>query len=156
MRRIILSLALLALAAPAAAQLEEPGGPEELSHPVMVAARHAVISFLDLSPDQVDAWDVLWTEHRDAEAPIVQAIRDVQTAIDDLFAGGAPDPTELGLLIIDRRDLGDALIDVHVVYIEGFEELLDDEQMNRLQKIRIADRIERWIPSFKTFNLIRR
>lgn len=153
MKRLILSLVLLALAAPAAAQLDEPG---ELGHPAMVAARNAVTTFLELETAQVDAWDILWAQHRDAEAPIVQAIADVQAAIEDLFATPAPDPTELGLLVIERRDLGEALADVHVIYVEGFEDLLDDEQMHRLREIRVAERIQRWIPSFKAFELVRR
>ncbi len=153
MKRLLLSLLVLALAAPAAAQLDDPG---ELPHPAMVAARHAVINFLDMTPDQVDAWDVLWIDHRDAEQPLKRQIADVQAAIDDLFAAGAPDPAELGLLVIERRDLGDALIDVHVIYVEGFEALLDAEQMERLDGIRIADRIEPWIPAFKAFELVRR
>ena len=136
MKRLLLSLFVLALAAPAAAQLDEPG---DLSHPAMVAARHAVINFLDMTQDQVDTWDLLWADHRDAERPLKQQIADVQAAIDDLFATGAPDPAQLGLLVIERRDLGDALIDVHVIYIEGFEDLLDPEQLERLDGIRIAD-----------------
>ena len=153
MKRLLLSLFVLALAAPAAAQLDEPG---DLSHPAMVAARHAVINFLEMGPDQVAAWDVLWAEHRDAERPLKQQIADVQAAIDDLFAAGVPDPAELGLLVIERRDLGDALIDVHVIYIDGFENLLDPEQIDRLDGIRIADRIQPWIPAFKAFELVRR
>jgi hypothetical protein len=153
MKRLLLSAMILALAAPVAAQISEP---DDLTHPAMDAARFAVINFLGLDSDQVDAWDVLWADHRAAEQPIRQQIRDVQTMIDDLFAAGVPDPAELGLLVIERHDLGEDLLDVHRIYVEGFQMLLDDEQTGRLHQIRVADKIQRWIPAFKAFELVRR
>ncbi len=153
MKRLFLPILLLALAMPAAAQ-EKP--PEEDPGPIVNGARHLVIEFLRLDAEQADAWEVLWTDHRAAEEPLRQQIADVQAMIEDLFAAGAPDPTELGLLMIDRRALGEALADVHVVYVEGFELLLDEEQARRLREIRVADRIQNFIPAFKAFDLVRR
>ena len=118
MKRLFLPILLLALAMPAAAQ-EKP--PEEDPGPIVNGARHLVIEFLDLDADQADAWEVLWTDHRAAEEPLRHEIADIQAMIEDLFAAGAPDPTELGLLMIDRRALGEALVDVHTIYVEGFE-----------------------------------
>jgi hypothetical protein len=153
MKRLLLAIVMFAIALPAAAQ----GGADDLAPgPIMDGARELVIEFLDLDADQAAAWDVLWADHRAAEEPIVQQIADVQALIEDLFASGAPDPTELGLLMIERRELGEALIDVHVVYIEGFEFLLDEEQAHRLHEIRIAERIQGFIPAFRVFDLVRR
>ena len=153
MKRLFLPILLLALAMPAAAQ-EKP--PEQDPGPIMNGARHLVIEFLKLDENQAAAWEVLWADHRAAEGPILQQIADVQAMIEDLFAGGAPDPTELGLLMIERRALGESLADVHRVYIEGFEFLLDEEQARRLREIRIAERIQGFIPAFKAFDLVRR
>jgi hypothetical protein len=155
MKRLLFPVVMLALVAPAAAQMEEPP-PFTEPHPVVDAAHHAIVNFLQLDPDQVAQWDVLWADHRAAEEILVQQIADVQALIEDLFATGDPDPTELGMLMIERRDLGEALIDVHVIYIEGFEMLLDEEQARRLQEIRIAERIQEWIPAFKLFDLVKR
>jgi hypothetical protein len=83
-------------------------------------------------------------------------IADVQAAIEDLFASGSPDPAELGLLMIERRALGEDLKDVHVVYAEGFQFLLDEEQARRLHQLRVADRIQGFIPAFKAFELVKR
>jgi hypothetical protein len=153
MKHLLLPVLILALVAPAAAQSDDPGEP---LHPAMDAARHAVITFLDLDPTQVEAWEILWADHRAAEEPLRQQIADVQAQIDDLFATGAPDPAELGLLVIERRDLGDALVDVHIIYIEGFQALLDEEQSRRLGEIRTAERIQRWIPAFTAYDLVKR
>ena len=153
MKRLFLPILLLALAMPAAAQ-EKP--PEQEPGPIMNGARHLVIEFLKLDADQAAAWEVLWADHRAAEEPILQQIVDVQAMIEDLFAGGVPDPTELGLLMIERRTLGESLADVHRVYVEGFEFLLDEEQARRLHEIRVAERIQNLIPAFKAFDLVRR
>lgn len=153
MKRLFLPILLLALAMPAAAQ-EKP--PEQEPGPIWNGARHLVIEFLNLDTEQAAAWEVLWTDHRAAEEPLRHQIADVQTMIEDLFATGTPDPTELGLLMIDRRFLGEALADIHIVYVEGFEFLLDEEQAGRLREIRVADRIQNFIPAFKAFDLVRR
>ena len=118
MKRLFLSVLLLAIAMPAVAQ-DKP--PEQEPGPIMNGAQHMVIEFLDLDAEQAAAWEVLWADHRIAEEPIRQQIAVVQAMIEDLFAAGAPDPEELGLLMIERRYLGESLIDVHRIYIEGFE-----------------------------------
>jgi len=153
MKRMFLPILLLALAIPVAAQ-EMP--PKQEPGPIMIGAQHMVIEFLKLDDVQAAAWDVLWADHRTAEEPLRRQIADVQAMIEDLFAAGAPDPAELGLLMIDRRSLGEALADVHIVYVEGFEFLLDEEQARRLREIRIAERIQGFIPAFKAFELVRR
>ena len=153
MKRVFFAILLLALAIPVAAQDDPPEG--EFG-PIANGAHRLVIEFLQLDEYQIEAWDVIWTDHREAEEPIKQQIADVQQAIEDIFAAGSPDPAELGLLMIDRRVLGEALKDVHVVYAEGFQFLLDEEQAQRLHQLRVADRIQGFIPAFKLFELIRR
>lgn len=154
MKRLILPILLLAMVAPAAAQDQKPMEGE--LGPIAEGAHQMVIEFLQLDEDQVAAWDVLWDDYVAAAEPLVQQIADVQVLIEDQFASGAPDPAELGLLMIDRRALGEALADVSRVYVEGFEFLLDEEQAHRLHEIRVADRIQVFIPAFKAFNLVRR
>ena len=153
MKRLVILIAMLALTTPLMAQ-EKPSETEP--GPILDGASHLVIEFLELDAAQAAAWQILWADHRAAEEPLHHQIADVQAMIEDLFASGAPDPTELGLLMIDRRDLGEALIDVHLIYLEGFELLLDEEQERRLREIRIAERIQGFIPAFKVFELVRR
>ena len=153
MKRMFLPILLLALAMPAAAQ-EKP--PEQEPGPIMIGAQHMVIEFLKLDDDQAAAWEILWADHRAAEEPIRQQIADVQTMIEDLFAAGTADPTELGVLMIERRYLGESLADVHRVYVEDFEFLPDEGQARRLRQIRTAERIQGFIPAFKAFELVRR
>ena len=148
MKNLVIALIALAVVTPAAAQEEPP--------PIVEASHNAVVAFLDLSPEQVVAWDEIYWIHRDAEAPLQEGIAAVQGEIDALFEAGEPDPAEVGELFIERRALGEDLIEVHVVYHESFVGLLDATQVRRLNFIARADDVQKIIPAFKLFELIRR
>lgn len=148
MKNVLFALVALAIVAPAVAQEEPP--------PIVEASHNAVVAFLDLTPEQETAWDEIYQIHRDAEQPIPEDIREVQEAIDALFEAGDPDAEEVGELFIERRALGEALIEVHVVYHEAFVAMLDERQTRRLGFIARADDVQRIIPAFKLFELIRR
>ncbi len=148
MKKLILTLSAIALAGPV---LAEEGPP-----PIVEAAHNRVVAFLQLDEAQEAAWDILYQEHRDAEQPIQHEARAVQEEIDALFEQGTPDPAELGLLVIERRDLGDALREVHEIYHQGVLDLLDEDQEQRLWFLVRADDVQEIIPAFKLFELIPR
>ena len=149
MKRFLIAMIAACAAAPLAAQEVEPP-------PIVEAAHNRVAAFLDLTQDQVAEWDVIYQIHRDAEKPIKDEIGSVQAEIDALFEGGDPDPAEVGALFIERRELGEALVEVHVVYHEAFTALLDEGQLRRLKFIARADDVQEIIPAFKLFELIPR
>lgn len=151
MKKILIALLALAIVSPVVAQEPEAEPP-----PIVEASHNAVVAFLDLTPEQAAAWDEIYQIHRDAEQPIQEDMAEVQEAIEALFEAGDPDPAEVGELFIERRVLGEELIDVHVVYHEAFVALLDLDQVHRLGFIARADDVQRIIPAFKLFELIRR
>ena len=55
-----------------------------------------------------------------------------------------------------RSYTGEDLIEVHVVYHEDFVALLEENQIRKLYFIARADDVQRIIPAFKLFELIRR
>lgn len=124
--------------------------------PAMEAAHNAVAHFLQLDENQVAAWDELYADHKAAEQPIQEAIAELQAQLDELFAEEAPDPTTIGELVLQRRDLGEELAQIHIDYNEAFAGLLSEEQANRLKFIRRANDVQRFIPAFKAFELVRR
>lgn len=128
----------------------------EEAPPIVEAAHNQVVRFLDLSEEQVLAWHEIYQIHRQEEQPLKEEIAFIQGLIEDLFEAGDPDPYELGELMIDRRELGEALIEVHVVYHEAFVAMLDEVQVRRLRFIARADDVQNTIPAFKLFELIRR
>ena len=146
MRRILIALMAVALVAPVFAQEEPP--------PIVEASRNAVVTVLKLTPEQVEAWHVIYQIHREAEQPLKEAIVAVQAEIDVLFEAGEPDPTEVGALFIERRELGERLLEVHLVYHEDFVLLLDQNQTRKLRFMARADDAQKFIPAFKLFELI--
>ena len=132
MKRLLIGMIVLAVAIPAVAQ-ESPLGD---------VAKDRIVNFLELTPDQVAAWDLLIAESQAAAEPLREAIRAVQAEINALFEGGDPDPATLGALVIERHDLGEELALVHRDYVDGFEAMLDETQGNKLMFVRRAARAQ--------------
>lgn len=154
-RALIIASAVTALASalPSAAQAP-PGtaGTEDLCLPG--AAQHRVAVFLELTDDQVAAWDVLIDDLESAASPVRDAIAAIQQQLDDLLAGSDPDPILVGGLVIQRHDLGQQLADIERSYVEGFESVLDDSQLGRYRFIRRAERAEPLFPAFRMLALL--
>ena len=149
MKKFVIAVLMLAVVAPVVAQEMEPP-------PIAEAAHNRVAAFLKLSAEQIAQWDVIYQIHRDAERPLKEEAAAIQTEIDALFEAGEPDPAEVGELFIQRRDLGEALFEVHLIYHEDFVALLDETQVKRLRFISRADDVQQVIPAFKLFELIPR
>jgi len=148
MRKILIALIAVALVTPVFAQEEPP--------PIVEASHNAVVVFLRLSPEQVEAWYVIYQIHREKEQPLQEKIAEVQVEIDALLETVDPDPAEVGALFITRRDLAEQLLEVHLVYHEDFVLLLDENQTRKLRFMARADEVQKFIPAFKLFELIPR
>jgi len=148
MKRILIALIAVAFVTPVFAQEEPP--------PIVEASHNAVVVFLRLSPEQVEAWYVIYQIHREKEQPLQEKIAEVQVEIDALLETVDPDPAEVGALFITRRDLAEQLLEVHLVYHEDFVLLLDENQTRKLRFMARADDAQKFIPAFKLFELIPR
>lgn len=147
MKKTLIALLALAVVAPVFAQDGPP--------PIVEAAHNQVVRFLQLSDEQIVAWDEIYLIHRDAERLLREDIAIVQAEIEALLEGD-PEPAELGELVLVRYDLGQQVAEVHQIYHEAFVALLDDEQAGRLGFIKRADDVQPIIPAFKHFELIPR
>jgi hypothetical protein len=147
MKKFLIAVMMFGVVSPLIAQEMEPP-------PIVEAAHNRVAAFLQLSNQQIADWDVIYKIHRDDEQPLQDEAAAVQAEIDALFEAGAPDPAEIGELVIHRHELGEALITVHVVYHQDFVALLDETQVRRLNFIARADDVQQVIPAFKLFELI--
>ena len=148
MKRFLMALVAVALVTPVFAQEEPP--------PIVEASHNAVVAFLQLTPEQVEDWRLIYQIHRDAEQLIQEDIRAVQVAIEEYFDSGVDDPAAVGLLFTQRRALTEALVQVHVDYHADFVLILDDAQARKLRFIARADDVQKIIPAFKLFELIPR
>lgn len=147
MKKFLIAVMTLCVVAPLAAQEMEPP-------PIFEAAHNRVTVFLQLTDEQIAAWDVMYRIHREAEQPLQNEAAAVQAEIDALFEAGDLDAAGIGELVIRRHGLGEALVGVHLVYHEDFIALLDPAQVKRLNFIARADDVQQIIPAFKLFELI--
>jgi len=150
MKHVVIALCAFALVSPVFAQEDLDGPPAGV-----VAAHNHVVRFLDLSEEQVTAWDEIYQIHRDAEQPLREQLRDLEAELGELIDAEDPDTEAIGEVVLEIADLRDAVREVHVVYHEDFVTLLDEEQVDRLGFIAHADDVQRFIPAFKLFELIR-
>ena len=148
MRKILITFIAVAFVTPVFAQEEPP--------PFVEAAHNAVVTVLKLTPEQTEAWHVIYQIHREKEQPLQEMIAEVQGEIDALFEAGEPDPEVVGALFITRRDLGKQLLDIHLAYHEDFVLLLNENQTRKLRFMARADDAQKFIPAFKLFELIPR
>jgi Spy/CpxP family protein refolding chaperone len=157
MKHWFIALIALVLAGPAMAQVGMPDDPpQDGPPPILQAAHHQVVRFLQLDEDQIAAWDALILIHHDAEQPIREDIAAADEALRVLLEDPEADPEAVGDLVLERRELMQELAEVHRVYLEGFIVLLDDEQQARIGFIKRADEVQPIIPAFKALELIPR
>ncbi len=152
MKKVLIVLFALAVVSPVFAQEGPPEGPP----PIAVAAHHQVVEFLNLTPDQVTAWDEMYITHRDAEQPVKEEMRFLEAELREMIDAGDPDPATVGELVLQIADIRAELGEIHMMYHEDFMALLDEDQMRRLGFINRADRVQPIIPAFKLFELIRK
>jgi Spy/CpxP family protein refolding chaperone len=152
MKKVLIVLFALAVVSPVLAQDTPPEGPP----PGVVAAHNQVVRFLELTEDQVTAWDEMILIHRDAEQPIREEMRILEGELKDLIDAGDADPTAVGEIVIEIAGLRASLGEIQMTYHEDFTALLDEDQMGRLGFIARADRVQPIIPAFKLFELIPR
>jgi hypothetical protein len=150
-KKLLIVLFVFAVASPVLAQDAEMEPP-----PIVEASHNAVVAFLKLTPEQVEDWDAIYQRHRELEKPLKEDIKTVQEELDKLFEEEPLDPVAIGDKVIERRELGDLLWDVHVTYHEDFLLILDDKQVRKLRFVARADDAQKFIPAFKLFELIPR
>jgi Spy/CpxP family protein refolding chaperone len=152
MKKVLIVLFALAVVSPVLAQEGPPEGPP----PIAVAAHNQVALFLELTEDQVAAWDEMYIIHRDAEQPVKEEMRIQEAELKEMIEAGDPDPTTVGELVLLIADLRAELGEIHMTYHEDFMALLDEDQARRLGFVNRADKAQKIIPAFKLFELIRR
>lgn len=163
MKRTLLVVAVvLALAIPALAQQGQGRGPRpEIPTAGQQAveldgsrAREVVIQFLELTPEQVTAWDALLETRKAAVEPLREQLRAVEEDLAELLEGENPDPAAVGTLVLQGKALREQIAAANQAYVEGFENMLEHPQLDRLEFLRRAERAEPLFPAFRLFGLL--
>jgi hypothetical protein len=172
MKRLMVAILLIAVAAPLAAQTRASAGrmgpvsfdfevPKNLSEYAIAEgslpehAQQAVIDFLGLSPSQVASWNELLDETRAMAEPLRIRAEEIQAEIEAEFASGSPNAEVVGQLVIERRAVGEELATIHRDYVDQFEHvILTEDQHKRYHFVRGAARVQPIIPPFRLYGLI--
>ncbi len=111
--------------------------------------------FLELDEIQVEDWKTL-IEQRRADATLLEEqARDVQEQLKAEFETGSPNPTTVGELVIERRAIAENLAALKRDYLETFRtDILTENQVQRLDFLRRADRVQPLIPAAKRLGLL--
>jgi Spy/CpxP family protein refolding chaperone len=86
--------------------------------------------------------------------PLRQQLVEAEGALQELLAQTNPDPAAVGTLVLQIKQLRDAIAQAQEAYIQGFEALLTPEQLARLRLVRGAQRVMPLIPAFQALRLL--
>jgi len=113
----------------------------------------AVVRFLQLRPDQVEALEELLAARREAVAPLLQAITEREKRLRQLLESGGT-PPDIGQVVIEIHELQKQVVQAQHVFLAKWQELLDEEQRQRLEAVRLAARLQPVLPAFQQLNLL--
>jgi len=113
-----------------------------------------VARVLELDEAQRETWRGLLEERRSAAEPLREQLAAARRELADLLGQGGADPAEVGELTLEIHRLRSALRDVQQHYVQGFESMLTDEQLAKLQFIRRAARVQKLVPAFRRAGLV--
>lgn len=133
-----------------AAESEDPADPAPCrARPFKVVART-----LELDESQREQWRDLLTQRHDTVAPLREELARVRSEIEDLLASPDPDPALLGELMLEAAGLREEIAQANQDYRRGFESMLDESQLRRLDGMRKANKVAPLLPAFRRTGLV--
>ena len=145
MRKLALIIAAVTLIASAPAAVAEEAYPQ----PVQVVA-----AVLQLSEQQVGSLIEMLRQREQAVQPLQQQLRMHQEALGKALQAAAPDPQTVGQLLIETRTIEQQIATIAAQAAGQFEQLLDEEQRDRLNQIRSTVGVCRVLPAFEATGLL--
>ena len=106
-----------------------PGGPGG-DHPLFRIA-HA----LDLSEEQREEWRAVVAAQRESLRPLFEEMEIIQMKLDELLEIDDPDPADVGLLVIDLRQLRGDVADSRELLEAQLADLLTAEQLAKWDEL---------------------
>ena len=111
-----------------------------------------VVQFLQLRPDQVQELGQLLQARQAAVVPLLQGIQQRGRQLEALLNSGGS-PADVGMLIIQIHRLQQQVAQAQQDFLSKFMNLLDLEQQQRLEAIRIAAQLQPILPAFQQLYL---
>jgi hypothetical protein len=117
-------------------------------------AVRVVAQFLELSPDQVEAFLHLLRMRQEVVTPLLQGIAERERQLQELLGSDNPDPQVVGQLVIEIHQLRQLLGQAQAHFLAQFENLLNQEQERRWQQAQLAERLQPILPAFRLLRLL--
>jgi hypothetical protein len=111
-----------------------------------------VVQFLQLRPDQVQEFGQLLQARQTAIVPLLQGIQQRVQQLEALFNSGSS-PAGVGILVIQIHTLQQQVAQVQQDFLSKFVNLLDPEQQQGLEAVRIAAQLQPILPAFQQLYL---
>jgi hypothetical protein len=122
-------------------------GNGEVPSPIQI-----VVQFLQLRPDQVQEFGQLLQARQAAVIPLLQGIQQRVHQLEALLNSGG-NPAGVGMLVIQIHTLQQQFAQVQQDFLSKFVSLLDPEQQQRLEAVRIAGQLQPVLPAFQQLYL---
>jgi hypothetical protein len=111
-----------------------------------------VVQFLQLRPDQVQEFGQLLQARQAAVVPLLEEIQQRVKRLEELLNSGGS-PPEVGALVIQIYTLQQQVAQVQQDFLSKFVNLLDPEQHQRLEAVRMAAPLQPILPAFQQLYL---
>ncbi len=111
-----------------------------------------VVQFLQLRPDQVHEFEQLLQARQAAVAPLLQGIQQNVQQLEALLNSGGS-AADVGMWVIQIHALQQRVAQVQQDFLSKFVNLLDSEQQQRLEAVRIAAQLQPILPAFQQLYL---
>jgi hypothetical protein len=115
----------------------------EETTPQQVAAQ-----FLQLSPGQVTELEQLLQARQATLVPLFQTAQNLIQQLGILLNSGG-NPAQVGVTVIQIHGLQQQMAQVQQVFLTHFIAILDQEQLQKLQGVQIAARLQPILPAFQ-------
>jgi len=126
-----------------ATKVEASGGPPPLQ---------VVVQFLQLRQGQVEELEQLLQARQAAVVPLLEGIQQRVQQLEGLLESGG-NPAEVGVLVIQIHTLQQEVAQVQQDFISKWVSLLDAEQRQRLEAVRLAAVLQPILPAFQQLYL---
>jgi hypothetical protein len=111
-----------------------------------------VVQFLQLRPDQMQEFGQLLQARQAAIVPLLQGIQQRVRQLEALLDSGGS-PADVGMLVIQIHTLQQQVAQEQQEFLSKFVNILDPEQQQRLEAVRIAAQLQPILPAFRQLYL---
>ena len=130
-------------------QGEPPEDGSDIPKPVRIMVR-----YLDMSPSQVAHFIELRQHLRECVAPRHERLKRLKAALKEALSQNPPSSELIGDLVIEIHAVKQEIRRCHAAYQQAFADMLDDEQLRKMEILQAAARLRPVIHAFSALGLL--